>query len=160
MYVAGSNTAVEQRKPLPLAQLVHDIRRDVCQVVQAVAGGLQLLHRMHGRFFRTQNGGPLVDDGLHLKHAVDAGGVFQHGGIAFLAGDDAAIQILPLLAAKGQLVHNFLGALIHKVIHQEILGIELHDHAAEIKNNIFIHKTLRKREVLIPYLVSKYISIP
>ena len=115
---------------------------------------------MHSGFLRAQDGGPLVDDGLHLKYAVDAGGVFQHRSVALFTGDGAAVQVLPLLAAKGQLVHNFLGAFVHKVVHQKIFGIELHDHAAEIKNNIFIHKTLRKREVLIPYLVSKYISIP
>ena len=42
----------------------------------------------------------------------------------------------------------------------DIIFVADDNHAAEIKNNIFIHKTLRKREVLIPYLVSKYISIP
>ena len=88
------------------------------------------------------------------------GGLLQHDLIGFLAGDDAAVQILPLLAAENQLVGFLLSVAVHEMVHQEILGGKIHHNAAKIENNIFIHKTLRKREVLIPYLVSKYISIP
>ena len=70
------------------------------------------------------------------------GGLLQHDLIGFLAGDDAAVQILPLLAAKDDVVGLLLGAAVHEVVHQKIPGIKIDDNAAEIKNNILVHKNL------------------
>ena len=135
-----------------MAQLVHNVRRDVRQVVQAVPGGLQLAHDLHSGLIGFQHREPLVKAGLYLKHAVGVGGLLQHDLIGFLAGDDAAVQILPLLAAKDDVVGLLLGAAVHEVVHQKILGIKIDDNAAEIKNNILVHKNLPAGQCVLPLL--------
>ena len=152
VYIARGNAAVKQREPLPLAQLVHNVRRDVRQVVQAVPGGLQLAHDLHSGLFGFQHREPLVKAGLHLKHAVGVGGLLQHDLIGFLAGDDAEVQILPLLAAKDDVVGLLLGTAVHEVVHQKIPGIKIDDNAAEIKNNILVHKNLPAGQCVLPLL--------
>ena len=143
MDIAGGNAAVKQREPLPLAQLVHHVGGHIRQVIQTVACTFQLAHDLHGGPFCLHHGGPLLDAGLHLKYAVGAGGVFQHELVGLLPADDAAVQIEPFLTAEHKRVGLLLGAAVHKVIHQKVLGGKIYNNAAEIKNNIFIHKNLR-----------------
>ena len=144
MHIAGGNAAVKQREPLPLAQLVHNVGGNVRQIVQPVACGLQLAHNLHGVLFSAQHPGPLLNAGLYLKHAVGAGGIFQHTAVGLLTADGAAVKVLPFRTAENEGIGLLLGQTVHKMVHQKILRRKVHNNAAEIKDNILIHTSLRK----------------
>ena len=131
MNVTAGNAAVKQGEEIPLFQIaVHHIAGNVGQIIQPVARQFQLAHGLDGGLFGAQHAFPFLDDGANLKHPVHAGGVFQHDAVGLRAGDNAPVKVLPFLAAKGQVVHNVLGALVGKPLHQKIFGVEVHHNAA------------------------------
>ena len=75
---------------------------------------------------------------LFLPALVGAG-VHQHPLVAIVAGKLACIQQLPLLAAKGQVVDLFFHFGVAQPVYKVRLGVKIHQHTADIKNNAFIH---------------------
>ena len=142
MHVAGGYTVVKQRKPFPLPQFIHNIGCHIGQVKQPVSGFFQVPHGFYCCFFGAKHGSPLFDHCLHLKHAVDVCCILQHDSVPHGAGDGTTVQILPFLAAEGQIVDHFLRVLVHKAIHQKIAGVKVNHYTTEIKDHVFIHKTL------------------
>ena len=68
-------------------------------------------------------------------------GILHHQAVGFLAGDDAAVQIQPFLTAESEVIHDFFGVLVHKTVHQKIAGVEIHNNAPEVEQDVFIHKS-------------------
>ena len=138
--IAGGDAAVKQRKEIPLFDLLHGVRGNVGQVIQPIARQLQLAHRVDGVLVGFEDDLPLVDHGLYLKNASAGGCVFQHDPVGGPAGNIPPVQVLPFLTAKGQGVHDLLRLFVHKAVHQEIFGGEVDNHAAQVKDDVFIHK--------------------
>ena len=144
MYIAGGNAAVKQWEKVPLFEVVHRIGRNVGKIIQPVPGQLQLAHGVDGALLGVQETFPFVNDRLHLKRAAAGGGVFQHDAVGRAARNDAAVQVLPLLAAKGQRIDDLLRLAVHEAVHQEVFGRIVDNDAAKVEDDIFIgsHRTL------------------
>jgi len=140
VYFARGNAAVKQREKVPLADFVNHVLRNVGKVIQPVARQLQLAHRFYRALVGVQDALPFINDSLHLKGTAALSSVFQHQAVSSAAADDPAVQLFPFFAAKGQIKHFILGALVQKMIHQKIPRLKIHHNAAQIKNNVFIHK--------------------
>src|SRR5699024_4065416 len=140
--ITGGSAAVKQREKVPLTDVLHRVGSNVGKVVQAVAGKLELAHCGDGVGVGFQNRLPLVNHGLHFKTAPAGGGIFQHDAVGGAAGDYPAVKVLPLFAAKGQVVDDLFRFAVDKPVHQEIFGGEVHNHASQIKDDVFIHTRL------------------
>ena len=100
---------------------------------------LQAAHQLLHPAARAQDVQPVVQHALHLKLAPGGLGVAQHGLIAVKAGDKPGIQLLPLLAAKGQVIHLLLDLFIANAVYQIGAGGKIHHDTAQIKHDAFIH---------------------
>lgn len=137
--LAGGHTAVKKALHVPLHQQIEHIFRDIAQVINAVAVALELLHQFLHPAAGAQDVHPVIQHTLNLKGAALLLGAGQHPLVGLKAGDKPGVQQLPLLAAKGQLVHLLLHVGIAEAVHQILLGVKIDHNAAKIKYDVFVH---------------------
>ena len=139
MHLAGGYAAVKAVQHAALLEQGQHVLRDVAEIVHAVAMVLQAAHQLLHPAARAQDVQPVVQHALHLKLAPGGLGVAQHGLIAVKAGDKPGIQLLPLLAAKGQVIHLLLDLFIANAVYQIGAGGKIHHDTAQMKHDAFIH---------------------
>ena len=134
---AGDAPLKQLHEPAPFGEQPVDVLRQVRQKINVVSRGFQV----RDEFDRVQFGGhhlaPVVQHQLRLI-AAGAGGR-QHLLFGKSAGDEARVQFFPLFAAENRVIKQFFQLWVVELPVQIVFGVVIHDHAAEIEDNIFDH---------------------